>query len=557
MHEGSVFLILFAVATAVAIAARWLKIPYTVALVLTGLAIGATHSLEAPHLTKELVFAVILPGLIFEAAFHLDLAKFWQDRVLIHSLAIPGLVLCVVLTAAMIAPFAAALDFARGFGLIHALVFAAVIVATDPIAVVALFKSLGAPRRLAVIVEGESLINDGTGVVLFTLVVAGVQAGGIDPGGAVVDFLLIAGVGALVGGVVGFAGAQLIRRIDDPMIELTLTVIVAYGSFSLAERVGASGVMATVVAGMLSGNYAARQGMSPTTRVAVETAWEYAAFVLNSLVFLLIGFEIDLPSILAAWQPILIAFVCVLLARAVVVFAVSLLLRRGSARLPWSWSGVVVWAGLRGALSMVLVLGLPVDFPHRALIVNMTFGVVLLSILLQGLSMAPLLRWLRIAGVRSAEQRRHESWRGRLRAANAALRELEQMRRERMTSAALLEQLQAQITAALHEAEEALHGLHLEASALRDEELRTARRRLLIAERDAVMQAAQKGLLGEDVQEELLADVDSRMEHLESGAVAHPVEAPPPAPVTPPAEGAPSPAAPRDVADDPPSRGPS
>ena len=220
-------------------------------------------------------------------------ASFWRERIAIHALAVPGVVVALAITAAMLAPVVNAFAFADGFGLVHALVFAALIVATDPIAVVALFKSLGAPKRLTLIVEGESLVNDGTGIVLFThrhrLCD---RARHPSVGHAVLDFARVVGVGGVIGAAVGYGVAQLIRRIDEPMIELTITIIAAYGSFAVAEHFHGSGVIATLVAGMLCGNYAARIGMSPTSRVAVETAWEYAAFALNSIVFLLIGFEV-------------------------------------------------------------------------------------------------------------------------------------------------------------------------------------------------------------------------------------------------------------------------
>ena len=173
MHFESAFVLLFAVATAVALAARWIKIPYTVALVVAGLVLGSAKIIDPPHLTKELLYAVFLPGLVFEAAFHLDALKFWQNKLAIHALAVPGVAAAIGLTAIMLQPVVSALHVVDGFYLRHALVFAALIAATDPIAVVALFKTLGVPKRLAVLVEGESLLNDGTAVVFFTLILGG------------------------------------------------------------------------------------------------------------------------------------------------------------------------------------------------------------------------------------------------------------------------------------------------------------------------------------------------------------------------------------------------
>lgn len=406
MDSQLTFILLFVVATAVAIAARWLRVPYTVALVIAGLALGASHAIEAPHLTKQLLFSLILPGLVFEAAFHLDAGSFWRERMAINALAVPGLVVALAITAAMLAPVVEAFEFANGFTLVHAMVFAALIVATDPISVVALFKSLGAPKRLTLIVEGESLVNDGTGIVLFTIVVGFATGGSPSIGHAVLDFVRIVGFGGVIGAVVGIGVAQLVRRIQEPMIELTITIIAAYGSFAVAEHFHGSGVIATLVAGMLCGRDAARLGMSPTTRIAVDTAWEYAAFALNSIVFLLIGFEVRIGSLLAAWKPIVLAYVAVMVGRAVLVYAVTALMRKSRSKIPWSWSAVVTWSGLRGALSMVLALSLPVDFPHRELLLAMTFGVVILSILLQGLTMGPLLR---VLGLRSSSATRYST----------------------------------------------------------------------------------------------------------------------------------------------------
>ncbi|HEY4016827.1 MAG TPA: cation:proton antiporter [Polyangiaceae bacterium] len=398
MHTARPLILLFTAATAVAIASRRIKIPYTVALVLAGLALGATHAIEDIHLTKELLYAVFLPGLLFEAAYHLPAAEVRNQARSILGLAVPGVVASAAATAALLVWSSSAADAARGFGWSHALVFAALIASTDPIAVVSLFKSLGAPRRLALLVEGESLVNDGTGVVLFTIVFSAASGEATSIGSGVAQFLGFVGLGLLVGAAVGLAVSRVIQGVDEPRIEITLTTIAAYGAFVVAEDLHVSGLIATVTAGMVCGNIAAPRGMSPTTRIAVESFWSYVAFALNSLVFLLIGLEVRLSALLGNWRPILLAFVAVTLGRAAVVFLASALLRRTREAIPWRWSLVLTWAGMRGALSMVLVLAIPVDFPQRQLLVTMTFGVVLLSILIQGITAGPLLRALGLVG---------------------------------------------------------------------------------------------------------------------------------------------------------------
>ncbi len=409
MHPASTLLLLFGAATAVALVARRLRIPYTVGLVLAGLALGAAHPDYGIHLTKELLYTVFLPGLLFEAAYHIDFATFRQSVRTIFALAVPGVVAAIGATASLLVATSHAAGVATAFGWTQALVFSALIAATDPVAVVALFKTLGAPKRLGVLTEAESLVNDGTAIVLFTIIYTAVTSEqGLSVPAGLLEFVEVSGLGVLVGGVAAFVTSQIIKRIDDPMVEITLTTMTAYGAFLLAEHAHASGVIATVTAGMVCGNYAAPRAMSATTRVALESFWEYVAFALNSLVFLLIGLEVQLGDLLRAWAPITLAFLAVTVGRAAVVSVVSLLLRPTTERLPWQWSVMLTWGGLRGALSMVLALALPADFPQRHAIVTMTFGVVLLSILVQGTTAGPLLRALGLASEADAAPRHGE-----------------------------------------------------------------------------------------------------------------------------------------------------
>jgi CPA1 family monovalent cation:H+ antiporter len=510
MHVELALVALFSVATGVAIMARRLKVPYTVALVLAGLMLGTATDFEPLHLTKELVYAVFLPGLVFEAAFALDFKKFWASKLAIFSLALPGVVVAIVLTAGFLVPAANGLHFVEDFTRADGLIFAAVIAATDPIAVVALFKSMGVPKRLAVLLEGESLLNDGTAVVLFTLVLAFATGKESSTAFAVVEFVKVVGMGIVIGGTVGWAVALVIKEVDDPMIEITLTTIAAYGSFVAAESFHFSGVIATVTAGMLCGNYAARVGMSPSTRVAVSTFWEYLAFALNSLVFLLIGFEVHVDGLVAAWKPILVAYLAVTAGRAIVLVLIGGALTRTKEKVPWSWTAVLTWGGLRGSLSMVLVLGLPAALPHRDLLVTMTFGVVILSIFVQGLTMGPLLRALKLVGLRPAEGE-YERLKGQLRGIAAALEEIARMERAGAVSAEGAAKLRAQFEARQAEARAGIGELHLKAEDILEAEQRSALRRALVAEKDALIEERNAGRLSAESYDALMADVDARL----------------------------------------------
>ncbi len=517
MHHELLYLSLFLVATAVAVAARYLRVPYTVALVAAGLLLGASRVLSPPHLTRELLYAVFLPGLIFEAAFHLDAKKFWNNKLAIHALAVPGLLVATALTALVVAPTITALGLATGFTVAHGFVLASILAATDPIAVVGLFKSLGAPKRLAVLVEGESLVNDGTAVVVFSLVLAWFAEGDLAPAAAAADFARVVVGGALVGVVVGFAASKAIQRIDDPMVEITITSIAAYGSFALAERVHLSGVLATVAAGMLCGNWGAATGMAPATRVAVETFWEYVAFALNSVVFLLIGFEVHVESLASAWAPVAVAFIAVLAGRAVAVGGTAAALARTGERIPMAWSFVLTWGGLRGGLSMVLALSLPRTFPHRELIVTMTFGVVVASILVQGLTMGPLLRRLGLAASGSSRTL-YAVELVRQRAAHAALATLDAMERARRVSPDVSRPARDEYQAALAGSEARVRELQLADETLAREERIALHRQLVLAEKDAVVRAVREGLVEGDAAEGVTRELDARLVALEDEA---------------------------------------
>ncbi|MCB2226030.1 MAG: Na+/H+ antiporter [Desulfarculaceae bacterium] len=516
MNVETVLILLFSVAAGVAVAVRQLHLPYTVALVLGGLLLGIFNFFTPPHLTKELLFSVFLPGLLFEAAFHIEFREFWRNRSAVVSLAVPGVAAAVALTTIILVPVVNTLHLEQDFIWQYALVFGALIAATDPIAVVSVFRSLGAPRRLSMLLDSESLFNDGTAIVCFTLSISLVSGASITAGQLASNFFQIVIFGGLIGAAAGLAVSQILKHIDDAMIEITLTTVAAYGSFAIAEHFHYSGVIAVVVAGVLCGNYGARVGMTPSTRVAVEAFWEYVAFALNSIVFLLIGLELNLDALFSSWKVILVAYLAVTMGRGLIIFAVSGLLAKTRERLPWSWSVVLTWGGLRGALPMVLVLSLPLDFPHRDLLVTMTFGVVLISIMVNGTTVSPLLRWLGI--VQGREHRAaYEFTRGKLQAASAALEELDRMSHVHFLQEEVRDCLREEYQKRMEEEQVQIGELDLDHEAIEADEFKWAHRHLLLTEKNHVIDSFQQGIIGQDVYDKLLADIDARLLRLESG----------------------------------------
>ncbi len=514
MALETTLLVLFVIAAAVAIVSHRLKLPYTIALVVTGLSLGALGVVQAPHLTKDLLFLIILPGLLFEASLHMQFREFWEAKLSIFSLAIPGLLVATAATGLATYWLVNALGFGT-LTLLEAMVFGALISATDPISVLAIFKALGVDRKLYVLVEGESLFNDGTAVVVFNILLVMALGGEASVGEAAFEFVKVAGMATLIGGAVGYAGSLITRTIDAPVIEITLTALIAYGAFIVAEHFHFSGVIACVVAGMLTGNWATVVGMGATTRLAVVSFWEYAAFVLNSLVFLLVGFEIQLETLVEYALPSLVVWGVVLLGRAGAIalknLVVGLVFGR-RARLPARWATVLTWGGLRGSLSMVLALALPPEFEHRELVLNLTFGVVVLSILVQGLTMKPLLVRLGLVQTEAdAKRQAYEELLARLRALRAAEAELEALRSEGATAPKVLEELGQEHAQEREALVEALTRLNREVESIREEEERAVRRSLLTARREALVEAKAQGIVSEPVFERLATEIDEAL----------------------------------------------
>jgi monovalent cation:H+ antiporter, CPA1 family len=493
---------LLLIASIVAIVVRRRQVPYTVALVVVGLLLTTQSTLQV-QLTPELILALFVPPLVFEAAFHLNFRELRRDLTPILILAIPGVIITMLLVGGIVA-------WGTGLALSSALVFGALIAATDPVAVVSIFRSLGIPKRLAVLVESESLLNDGTALVLFNLMLVVAATGEFNLVASVFDFVRVSAGGLIIGIFLGWIISRLIARIDDYLIETTLTTVLAFGSYLLAEQFHFSGVLAVVAAGLVCGNLGP-QGMSPTTRIVLFNFWEYMAFLANSLVFLLIGLEVDIPSLLNDWRPIAWTIGAVILARIVVVYGLNLISGRISEPVSLRWQHVLAWGGLRGALSLALALSLPAFFgPDRTLLQTMTFGVVLFTLLVQATTMRSLIRRLGII-TRGPEQVEYETRHARLTALRSAESHLEHRYREGLLSAHAWEILHPRLKEQSALLAEAMRELLRSAPALEAEEMDTARREILRAQRSAFMGLYQDGIISEDVFERLTAEVDATL----------------------------------------------
>jgi CPA1 family monovalent cation:H+ antiporter len=474
-------------------------------LVLAGLVITAQRPLHI-KLTPELILAIFMPPLLFEAAFHLDLDELRHNLVPIVTLAVPGVLITTLIIGGITA-------LGMGLPLTVAMVFGALLSATDPVSVVAFFRQLGAPRQLADIVEGESLFNDGTAVVVFRIALAIAVSGQFNVVNSLTNFLWLAVGGLAVGGLLGWLVSKFIERVDDYLIETTLTTILAYGAYLVAERMHVSGVLAVVAAGLVNGNIGPA-GMSPTTRIVIFNFWEYVAFVANSLVFLLIGLDINVQRIAANWSAIVWTIVAVLVSRAVVVYVLAWIVHRIDRSAPMPYRHVLFWGGLRGAVSLALVLSLSADFPQRDLLAVMAFGVVLFTLLAQGTTMQLLLKRLGLVG-RTTLQLEYERNQARVLAAHAAFRRLEQLHDDGAFSAYTWQELVPQLEYYGRQAATDLQNLVKREPTLRSREMLLARREMLRAQRSAVTTLLRDSVISDEVYGEMIHQIDAGLVELE------------------------------------------
>ena len=526
------FVAILVIACGMALLAKRLRLPYTVLLVVAGLAVsllldgapGLREHLEKIKLKPELLLQVFLPILLFEAAFHVDLKSFLNNRRAILFLAIPGVIIGMVLTTAVFVPVAKLIrgDMMWQVGLVTA----AMLAATDPISVVALFKEFTVAKRLGIIVEGESLINDGIAVVLFGVVVKitadslGLHIPTLDGQGGNVQALQVLGnflsevfLGTAVGVAVGLAMSYLTSKVNDHLIEVALTTIAAYGSNIAAIQLHASGVIAVVVCGMMIGNVGAKHGMSPTTREAVFSFWEFAAFMANSFVFILIGLEIRLSELWADAGLIVAFFVIMILVRSVIVFGVHNLVRREDLRLRKPWLPVITWSGVRGSLSMVMAMMLVASDSEgettRKLILNLVFGVVLLSILLQGTTIEWLMKRVGLI-VETHEEIEYEMALARRQAIRCLVDNLEDAERKGILSHGTFEILHKRLVERREANDKRIAEMLEHTPTLNDLELQMHATRLYALEKQVYRDLEKEGDLDYESMESLVRDVLER-----------------------------------------------
>ncbi len=395
-HAVGIYIGLLLLACGVAIASKMVThLPYTIFLTLVGLLIGVLGigpEIKETGFSHDLIFFVFLPPLLFHGAFHMNLNSLLEQFWPIVCFAVPGVIVSTLLVGGVV-------GWLGGISsMMVAILFGALISPTDPVSVLALFKELGAPEDLKTIVEGESLFNDATGVVLFTILLKAVLGDqGFGFGQAVYEFVKVSVGGLLLGAILGWIVFRIMRHIEDHLLENALCLVLTYGSFWLAEVTHFSGVIATVMAGLMIGNYGRRLSMSDKTTETVETFFESIGFVINSLLFILIGLELREVPANIVWMTVFVAIGAMLIGRAAVAYSFYWLLNQVGTKRPRRWKHILFWGGLRGSIPIALLLQLPdegVLVTWRPVLLVAGFGCVFFSLVVQGITMGPLMRKL-------------------------------------------------------------------------------------------------------------------------------------------------------------------
>jgi monovalent cation/hydrogen antiporter len=508
-------LLLLAIALLAQLAGR-LQIPYPVFLVCGGLAIALLPGIPSLRLEPGIVFLVFLPPLLYAAAFTSSPRDLWAQAGRISLLAIALVVLTVVVVAAVTRVVLGELSWPMAF------VLGAVLAPTDPVAATSVFRHTPVPERVATVVEGESLVNDGVGLTLYRAAVGAATAGTFSLGSAAIELVLVAAGGVAIGLAVGWVLNALKRRVQESEIEITLSLFTPYAAYIAAETIGASGVLAAVTVGVYSG-WKSGEVLLPETRVKVQAFWSALVFLLDSVLFVLVGLQ--LPVVLDALAPrplgryllpaLAVAF-AVMAVRMAFVLALAVIRARlpnlVEEPLPRGERLVVGWSGMRGAVSLAAALAIPLGADGREVVLLVTFATILVTIVVQGLTL-PLL--VRACGLgRSAEDEQQEN-EARLQAAESALKRLDHAAADDEAPDTTVERLR---TTYSEHAERAAAELGDDSVETEDSSEAYAELRALTleAERDAITKLRSEGKLSNEAARRLQHELDLAESRLRS-----------------------------------------
>ncbi|MBD2448610.1 sodium:proton antiporter [Nostoc sp. FACHB-152] len=507
----NISIILLLLATGVALITRRLRIPYVTGLVLAGLPITELLSRRI-GLDPSLVLNLFLPILIFDAGINTDISRLRSTFKPIAFLAGPG----AICSSAIIAVL---LKFSLGLAWIPALFIGVILANTDTVSMIAVFKDIPVPSRLSTIVEGETLFNDAAALVSFNLISQIYSTGSLTVVEGIQQLLFIAIGGCVVGLVLGYLSIPIFTRLDDPLSRLLLTVAVALGTFQVGQFLGVSGAVAVVIAGLLFGNVGLSRNTSASNRITLLSFWEYASFTANTFIFLLIGVEINLVTLWKALPAILIAVLAYQIGRILTVYPLLAGVSLFDRPIPLRWQHLLFLGNIKGSLSMALALSLPATLPGRDVLIAIVFGSVLVSLVVQGLSLPWMVKRLKLSKFSETHQQ-VEQLQAQLITAKAAQDELDSLLKTGVLPKAVYEEMRSAYQVQIAGAEKTLREFYnrrageFEGSEALSK-LDAIRRRLLLAEKGALTEALRKRILSEEIVRSRIQNIDELLLQLD------------------------------------------
>ncbi|TRU23941.1 MAG: sodium:proton antiporter [Microcystis aeruginosa Ma_MB_S_20031200_S102] len=501
-----ILILLLLIATAVALVTQRLRISYVAGLVLAGLPITDLLSRRI-GLDPFLVLNLFLPILIFEAAINTDISRLRSTFKPIALLAGPGSVFSAAIIAVLV-------KFGLGLDWIPALLVGVILANTDTVSIIAVFKEIRVPSRLSTIVEGETLFNDAAALVTFNLLLVIYATGTISTTQVIEEVLIVALGGGLVGAVLGYLCLPIYVRLRDPLSSLLLTVALALGAFQLGQFLGVSGAVAVVIAGLVFGNLGLPRSASASDRITLISFWEYAGFIVNTFIFLLIGIEINPLTIWQTLPSIVLVILAYQLGRILSVYSLLSVLRWIDRPIPLRWQHILILGNIKGSLSMALAVAIPLALTGRELIIELVFGSVLFSLVIQGLALPWLIKRLNISQF-SAVTRDIGQLQLQLIASKAAQDELANLLKSGVLPKAVYEELWASYQAKVAVSERLLRDAYNQSRSGQrspnNGQLDAIRRRLFLAEKAALSDALRKRIVPEDLVQSYVKGLDEKL----------------------------------------------
>ena len=515
MHEHFILiLILLTIAISITAISKKFNTPYPIALVIIGTIIGLVPFKELQSLVNFIsedeifrftIIAIFLPTLLGEATLKLPFFHLRENAKPIIALAFFGTLISYLIIGLTSSYF-------LGFSIQAAFTFAALMSATDPVSVLSIFKSLGVNKKLATVIEGESLFNDGIAVVLFNIsafyLIQYLDLGLTGLSYGILEFLKVALGGLIIGGTLGYLFSLLIKFYDDYPLEIIFSMILFYGSFFTAESFHVSGVIAVVTAGLVFGNYGGKIGMSPTTKLNINNFWDVLALLANSMVFLMIGLEISNIDLSERLLMIGLGIIIVLLARSIAVYTSLAFVKN----FPNQWKHILNWGGLRGSLSIALVLSLPLDFEARDDILVLAFSVVLFSLVIQGLTIKRVVTFFGVSK-KSEEILQYEEIITKIHRVKKAKEDLEKLKDEAIISKKVYEKMITEYEAKDSSYHEMLNSLYNKHPELEEGQLERAKKQILFSEYDAVEDLSKKHVISDKIANKQKEEIIDSMEN--------------------------------------------